>query len=78
MEILLPSAHFSHHFVRLSFGPPLEQLDRGLDGIERLLKRASAESKEGHTSLHHAFGSDLKPHSEASNNAAEHHPGQGS
>ncbi|RKP09687.1 pyridoxal phosphate-dependent transferase [Thamnocephalis sphaerospora] len=28
-----------HHFVRLSFGPPLEELQRGLDGIERLLKR---------------------------------------
>ncbi|KAI9595662.1 pyridoxal phosphate-dependent transferase [Syncephalis fuscata] len=27
-----------HHFVRLSFGPPMEDLERGLDGIERLLK----------------------------------------
>lgn len=29
-------------FVRLSFGPPLEELDRGLDGIERVLKKARA------------------------------------
>nr|XP_018262300.1 uncharacterized protein I303_05316 [Kwoniella dejecticola CBS 10117]OBR84458.1 hypothetical protein I303_05316 [Kwoniella dejecticola CBS 10117] len=28
-----------HHFVRLSFGPKLEELDRGLDAIERLLKK---------------------------------------
>jgi DNA-binding transcriptional MocR family regulator len=28
-----------HHFVRLSFGPPMEDLERGLQGIERLLKR---------------------------------------
>ena len=31
-------------FVRLSFGPPLEELDRGLDGIERVLVKA----REGH------------------------------
>lgn len=31
-------------FVRLSFGPPLEDLDRGLDGIERVL----AKAREGH------------------------------
>ncbi|WWC88608.1 uncharacterized protein L201_003521 [Kwoniella dendrophila CBS 6074] len=28
-----------HHFVRLSFGPKLSELDRGLDSIERLLKK---------------------------------------
>ena len=27
----------AHHYVRLSFGPKLEELERGLDGIERLL-----------------------------------------
>ncbi|TPX63602.1 hypothetical protein SpCBS45565_g06502 [Spizellomyces sp. 'palustris'] len=26
-----------HHYIRLSFGPPMDQLVRGLDGIERLL-----------------------------------------
>jgi len=29
-----------HHFVRLSFGPPLADLDRGLDAIGRVLQRA--------------------------------------
>ncbi|PPQ93250.1 hypothetical protein CVT25_015248 [Psilocybe cyanescens] len=29
-----------HHFVRLSFGPPLKDLDKGLDAIGRVLKRA--------------------------------------
>ena len=29
-----------HHFVRLSFGPPLESLDMGIDAIARVLKRA--------------------------------------
>lgn len=28
-----------HHFVRLSFGPNIETLDKGLDAIERVLKR---------------------------------------
>jgi len=29
-----------HHFIRISFGPPLADLDKGLDAIERVLKRA--------------------------------------
>ncbi|KAH9452558.1 hypothetical protein MJO28_008531 [Puccinia striiformis f. sp. tritici] len=29
-----------HHFVRLSFGPPLPQLEKGLDGIEQVLRKA--------------------------------------
>ncbi|KAF9566307.1 aminotransferase [Agrocybe pediades] len=29
-----------HHFVRLSFGPPMADLDKGLDAIERILKKA--------------------------------------
>ncbi|KAG9045447.1 hypothetical protein FS837_006290 [Tulasnella sp. UAMH 9824] len=32
-----------HHFVRLSFGPPLDQLDKGLDAIERVLSKANKE-----------------------------------
>ncbi|KAI8909460.1 aminotransferase [Powellomyces hirtus] len=28
-----------HHYVRLSFGPPLDQLERGLAGIGRVLKK---------------------------------------
>ncbi|KAG6854724.1 hypothetical protein C0991_002437 [Blastosporella zonata] len=29
-----------HHFVRLSFGPPIEDLDRGLDAIGMVLRKA--------------------------------------
>jgi aspartate/methionine/tyrosine aminotransferase len=29
-----------HHFVRISFGPPLDQLDKGLDAMERVLSKA--------------------------------------
>jgi len=32
-----------HHFVRLSFGPPIEELDKGIDAIARVLKRAKKE-----------------------------------
>ncbi len=28
-----------HHFVRLSFGPSMEHIETGLNGIERVLKR---------------------------------------
>jgi aspartate/methionine/tyrosine aminotransferase len=50
----------THHFVRLSFGPPLEQLDKGLDGIERVLKKAREHLDEkGHLG---EMGRDLAPH----------------
>ncbi|KAG6833661.1 hypothetical protein H0H87_002857 [Tephrocybe sp. NHM501043] len=29
-----------HHFVRLSFGPPIEDLDKGLDAIGMVLRKA--------------------------------------
>jgi len=29
-----------HHYVRLSYGPPMEDLDKGLDAIGRVLKKA--------------------------------------
>jgi len=32
-----------HHFVRLSFGPPLKDLDMGLDAMERVLNKAHYE-----------------------------------
>ena len=28
-----------HHFVRLSYGPRMEHLEKGLDGIERIIKK---------------------------------------
>ncbi|KAH9945830.1 aminotransferase [Epithele typhae] len=42
-----------HHFVRLSFGPPLADLDKGLDAIGRVLKKARREGG-------HAFGHSYK------------------
>ena len=42
-----------HHFVRLSFGPPLADLDKGLDAIGRVLRKAR---KHGG----HAFGHSYK------------------
>jgi len=39
-----------HHFVRLSFGPPLEDLDRGLDAIAKVVKNArSGQHNMGHS-----------------------------
>ncbi|KAF8623564.1 hypothetical protein AX15_006333 [Amanita polypyramis BW_CC] len=40
-----------HHFVRLSFGPSMETLDRGLDAIARVVKRA----RSGTTSIGHSY-----------------------
>ncbi|KZT09777.1 aminotransferase [Laetiporus sulphureus 93-53] len=37
-----------HHFVRLSFGPPLEDLDKGLDAIARVVKAARKEGGPQH------------------------------
>ncbi|GAA6051019.1 hypothetical protein JCM3770_005458 [Rhodotorula araucariae] len=48
-----------NHFVRLSFGPEMDQLDRGLDGIERMLVRARKLVDEG-KDLMQEFGKDLK------------------
>lgn len=33
-----------HHFVRLSYGPKMEVLKQGLDGIERVIRRARGET----------------------------------
>ncbi|GAA5959290.1 hypothetical protein JCM3765_005134 [Sporobolomyces pararoseus] len=46
-------------FVRLSFGPPLAELDRGLDAIQRVVERVRAAEKEG-KDLFEVFGKDLK------------------
>lgn len=38
-----------HHFVRLSFGPPLADLDAGLDAIGRVLKKTKVHGSHiGH------------------------------
>ncbi|KAF8605429.1 aminotransferase [Ceratobasidium sp. AG-I] len=36
-----------HHFVRISFGPPMEDLDKGLNAIERVMRRAKKEGMNG-------------------------------
>ncbi|CCA66656.1 related to aspartate aminotransferase [Serendipita indica DSM 11827] len=41
-----------HHFVRLSFGPPLKDLDMGLDAMEKLLRRVK---KEGTKRMGHNY-----------------------
>lgn len=46
-----------HHFVRLSFGPPKEDLNMGLDAIERVLKKAK---KEGARAFGHNYKKSLE------------------
>ncbi|SLM35951.1 aminotransferase [Lasallia pustulata] len=36
-----------HHFVRLSYGPRMENLTKGLDAIERVVKKYRGNSKSG-------------------------------
>ncbi|KIJ44276.1 hypothetical protein M422DRAFT_168476, partial [Sphaerobolus stellatus SS14] len=36
-----------HHYVRISFGPPMKDLDMGLDAIERVLRKAKYEGMTG-------------------------------
>ncbi|KAJ7940225.1 pyridoxal phosphate-dependent transferase [Mycena leptocephala] len=40
-----------HHFIRISFGPPLEDLDKGMDAFTRVLKKARKEGMKvfGHS-----------------------------
>ncbi|GAA6064335.1 hypothetical protein JCM10212_003580 [Sporobolomyces blumeae] len=47
-------------FVRLSYGPKLEELDRGLDGIQRLVEKAKKAQADGRD-LYDLFGKDLRP-----------------
>jgi len=41
-----------HHFVRISFGPPMEDLEKGLDAITRVLKKVK---KEGMRAFGHSY-----------------------
>jgi len=41
-----------HHFVRLSFGPPMADLDKGMDAIQRVLRKVR---KEGAKSFGHSY-----------------------
>lgn len=47
-----------HHFVRISYGPKMEVLKKGMDGIERVVKKARGELGSGITdSARSLFGS---------------------
>lgn len=52
-----------HHYIRISFGPPLADLDKGLDAIGRVLQKA----KEGT----HVFGKDYKIGAEEDKNGSQ-------
>ncbi|KAJ6502121.1 pyridoxal phosphate-dependent transferase [Mycena sanguinolenta] len=45
-----------HHFVRISFGPPMEDLNKGMDAFERVLKKAR---KEGMRVFGHSYKKSL-------------------
>ncbi|GJE91693.1 pyridoxal phosphate-dependent aminotransferase [Phanerochaete sordida] len=51
-----------HHFIRISFGPPIESLDKGVDAIARVLDRAHKDGMR-------AFGHGYKP---TETDASEH------
>jgi aspartate/methionine/tyrosine aminotransferase len=51
-----------HHFVRLSFGPPLEDLDKGLDAIAQVLRKVRKEGMKGiGHSYRKSIGSPISP-----------------
>ncbi|KIX02932.1 uncharacterized protein Z518_06482 [Rhinocladiella mackenziei CBS 650.93] len=41
-----------HHFVRLSYGPKMDVIKMGLDGIERVVKRARGEFGQYDSAIH--------------------------
>ena len=55
-----------HHFVRLSFGPPLESLDKGIDAMARVLKRAKRDGMQ-------SFGHSYKKSMDGSGSGLTHH-----
>ena len=71
-----------HHFVRLSYGPKMEVLKKGLDGIERVVKRARGELDGGLTgtaralfgsAIHDEPGSPVSPRHKNTAGQGEHH-----
>ena len=51
--------------MRLSFGPPIESLDMGIDAMARVLKRAKKEGL-------HAFGHSYKKSLDGSSSLQHH------
>ena len=59
-----------HHFVRLSYGPKMEVLKMGLDGIERVVRRARGELPR-HEDM--AVHDDDEPATHSGKGQGEHH-----
>ena len=55
-----------HHFVRLSFGPPVDVLDQGIDAMARVLKRAKKDGMQ-------SFGHSYKKSMDGSGSGLTHH-----
>lgn len=73
-----PSQSPCIHFVRLSFGPPMEELKRGLDGIQRLVDEAhQLYEEDGHLMNGMGFGY-AQSHSKTRSHAAHEAPSSGS
>jgi len=53
-----------HHFVRLSFGPSMDVLDRGIDAIARILKKAR---KSGMQAFGHSYKTTVDENAEPAN-----------
>jgi len=53
-----------HHFVRLSFGPPMEDLEKGLDAMAKVLRKAR---KEGMKLIGHSYKKSLEESPSVSN-----------
>ena len=67
-----------HHFVRLSYGPKMEVLKIGLDGIERVVKKARGELGGGITGTAKAlFGSAITDEPESPVSPKHSAKGQG-
>lgn len=67
-----------HHFVRLSYGPKMEVLKMGLDGIERVVKRARGELSGGLTGTARAlFGSAIVDEPESPKSVKHSNKGHG-
>ena len=65
-----------HHFVRLSYGPKMEVLKMGLDGIERVVKKARGQLDGGITRTAKAlFGSAISD--EPDSPVSPRHSGKG-
>jgi len=52
-----------HHFVRVSYGPKMDVLKMGMDGIERVVRRARGEMGQNESAIHDEPGDNVPKHS---------------